>query len=577
MECGGKLDSTSRSSSARVIKLLLYPFLLCALQVYGSDADDTRVATAARLYAENRWSEVVEVTTGSPQESPEMDWYRGLALARMERWEEARSAFEAGWAKKPADKRFPIELAGVEYKEKKFSQAKTYIKLALKLDPGDAYARDFLATLYFLDGNLEAAVDQWNRTGKPEIADVRWDPAPKVRPTILNSAFAFSPLSVMRLEDLRTTEERLRNLQIFSRFQFELSPAEENAFKATLRSAERNGWGDGKLDGLLSLFRGLPYQTIFPEYYNLKRSAMNVTGLVRWDAQKRRLYSSLSFPLEGAAQRRLQIYFDGRNENWDLNGTFQAAASPITDLKLRKEEVGIELRSVINGRWSWHTAVSFAHRDFGHFAQVNLAAEPLFTTSSTLKYGAGLDFRVLQSTERRLTIDSSISAELGKAFTRPLGVFGKVGGGVSFHWFPQARGNDYEVTGRFRLGRVDGRIPFDEVYMLGLERDNDLWMRGISGTRDGKKGSALLGRNFVLWNGEIDKIVYQGSFFTIKLGPFLDVGRINDSSGSFGSSGWAWNPGGQCKISVLGSFTVVLSYGRDIHGARNTFYATALH
>lgn len=560
-----------------MIKRLLLPCVLFALQLHGAGADAARAAAAAKLYAQSRWSEVVEVTSGPPGNSPDMDWYRGLALARLERWEEARSAFASGWAKRPTDKRFPIELAGVAYKEKKFSQAKTYLKRALKLDPGDAYARDFLATLYFLDGNLEAAVEQWNRIGKPVIADLRSDPSPKVRPALLNSVFAFSPMSEMRLEDLRTTQARLQNLQIFPRFQFDLSPQGENAFATTFRPVERNAWGDGKLDALLSLFRGLPYQTVFPEYYNLNRSAMNVTGLVRWDAQKRRLYTSLSFPIEGAPQRRLQVYFDGRNENWDLSRTFQAAASPITDLKLQKEEAGIELRSVVNGRWSWRTGASFAHRSFARFAPANPAAAPLFTSGSTLKYRAGLDYWILQNAERRLTIGSNLSAELGKAFTRPLGVFGKVAGGVSLHWFPQSRGSDYELTLQFRMGRVAGRSPFDELYILGLERDNDLWMRGTLGTRSGKKGSAPLGRSYVLWNGEFDKIVYQGSFLTLKLGPFLDGGRITDPSGSFVSNGWAWNPGGQCKISVLGNFTVVLSYGRDIRGARNAFYATALH
>ena len=39
-----------------------------------------------------------------------------------------------------------------------------------------------------------------------------------------------------------------------------------------------------------------------------------------------------------------------------------------------------------------------------------------------------------------------------------------------------------------------GKFPFDELFMLGLERDNDLEMRGHIGTRDGRKGSAPLGR-----------------------------------------------------------------------------------
>jgi hypothetical protein len=74
----------------------------------------------------------------------------------------------------------------------------------------------------------------------------------------------------------------------------------------------------------------------------------------------------------------------------------------------------------------------------------------------------------------------------------------------------------------------------------------------------------------------MDKNVYRGPFFTIKLGPFLDTGAIADPSGLFGSQRWLWDTGAQCKVRVLGRVTVVISYGRDLRGARNVVYASAL-
>jgi hypothetical protein len=66
--------------------------------------------------------------------------------------------------------------------------------------------------------------------------------------------------------------------------------------------------------------------------------------------------------------------------------------------------------------------------------------------------------------------------------------------------------------------------------MLGLERDNDLWMRGHIGTRDGRKGSAPLGRNYFLSNWEAEKNVYGNGLLTLKLGPFVDTGKITDTN-----------------------------------------------
>jgi len=87
---------------------------------------------------------------------------------------------------------------------------------------------------------------------------------------------------------------------------------------------------------------------------------------------------------------------------------------------------------------------------------------------------------------------------------------------------------------------------------------------------------APLGRRYFLANWEMDKNVYSNGIFTVKLGPFLDSGRITDPSGLFGSRQWLWDTGAQCKVRVLGSITVVLIYGRDLRSGRNVFYGTVL-
>jgi hypothetical protein len=132
------------------------------------------------------------------------------------------------------------------------------------------------------------------------------------------------------------------------------------------------------------------------------------------------------------------------------------------------------------------------------------------------------------------------------------------------------------MQARFRAGATAGKATLDELFELGIERDNDLWLRGHAGTLDGRKGAAPLGRRFFLSNWEMDKNIYGNGFVTLKLGPLLDTGAIADSSGFFGSRRWLWDAGAQCKIQVLGSLNVVLSYGRDLRGGHNAFYATVL-
>ena len=541
--------------------------------------------TVKRLYAEKRWDEIVRLApVSSPEQPAELDYYRGMALARLERWKEAKEAFESGRRKQPQDKRFPTELAGVAFKQQNFTEATAELRRALRLDSGDRYAVDFLATVYLLEGNVEAALDRWNRVEKPQIENVTIDPRPRVDPILLDRAFTFSPASVLNLADLRTTEARINALGIFPRYEFALSgrPDEKGEeggkFDLVFRSTERNGWGSSTVAGLVSLLRGLPYLTVYPEWYNLKRSATNLQSLVRWDAEKRRLFATLSGPLERDPKWRYRVYVDGRKENWDISRTFFGngfgSAAPVSDLKLEKLEAGAEIQSIESGRWSWKTGADLSHRRFGNFTPANSEATAFFTDGYALKYDAELDAHVLRDPERRITVDSTASGQLGKMLGHGADPFAKVEGTLGVHWLPQPQGDDYETSARVQAGQTFGQPPFDELFTLGLERDNDLWLRAHIGTRKGRKGAAPLGRNYVLANWDIDKKIYENGFLDLKMGPFLDSGKIYDPSRDFGSRVWLWDAGGQLKVRILGGPSVVFYYGKDLRSGHNAFYLT---
>ena len=129
------------------------------------------------------------------------------------------------------------------------------------------------------------------------------------------------------------------------------------------------------------------------------------------------------------------------------------------------------------------------------------------------------------------------------------------------------------MQGKVRAGWTFGQSPFDELFSLGVERDNDLWLRAHVGTRDGRKGNAPMGRSYFLSNWEFDKNVYRNSFISLRLGPLLDIGKITDSSVGLGSRQWLWDLGAQAKVRVLGQ-SVAFSYGKDLRSGNNAFYVS---
>jgi tetratricopeptide (TPR) repeat protein len=566
-------SAAERAASRAIVILVL--IALCRLPG-GAQAVPSLPEAAEQvrqLFEQQRWAEVVREVESRSVRDAEIDFYYGSALAQLGRWADARAAFLAGRRLRPSDKRFPIELGGVAFKEKDYAGAIRWLRRGLRIDPHDSYANDFLATAYFLQGNLEAALKYWNRVGKPQIENVRTPPELKIDPALLDRAFAFAPASTLRLDQLTASQARVGGLGVFPVYSFSLAARADGKFDLDFRARERNGWGANRWEALASTFRGLFYQTIYPAYYNVHGSAANLESLVRWDAQKRRLWAAFSSPFERNPKYRYQLSVDLRNENWDVFPSFTGPAPLLGALNLRKESVAGEVTSFASGRWGWSMGAEFSDRQYRNIFPGTALAPEILLNGPQLKHLAELNYMLWRTPEERFSLKTSISSGAARIWSDSPKLFEKLQGSAEAQWFPQSKGDDYAMAAQLRAGKTFGQVPFDELFMLGLERDNDLWMRAHIGTRDGRKGSAPLGRQYFLSNWEMDKNLYNNGFFGVKLGPVLDVGRITDPSPGLGSNKWLWDTGAQAKFSVLG-VGVTFVYGKDLRSGNNAFYFT---
>jgi hypothetical protein len=547
-------------------------FLVAAFSCFPGNAESDSRLTAKQLFEQERWPELVQLLQPAPRVSADLDYYYGVALAHLARWDEARKALSDGRRLAPNDTRFPIELAGVAFKQKKYRETRHDLLRALQLDPKDAYANEFLATVYFLEGNLDAALKYWNRTGKPEIVEVRSEPALRVRPALLDHAFAFAPASTLTLDELLASNIRLRGLEIFPTYKINLEARPDGKFDASFRAQELNGFGNSKLQALVRMFSGILFEEITPEYYNLHGSGTNITSLFRFDTDKRRAAATVSGPLGENPRWRYSVGTDLRNENWTIQTSFTGPSTVLGATNLRRESVGAEISRFVGARWSWTIGLELSHRDFRSVVPGIALTPQLLAKGYQIKQKTQFTYELWRSPEKRLVISSSADSQAGRLWSQPGQSFEKLQGMIGVHWFPGERGDDYETQWRVHAGKTFGQIPFDELFMLGVDRDNDLPLRAHIGTRHGQKGSAPLGRNYFLSSWESDKNVYSDGIFTLKLGPFLDTGKILDSSQTLGSHKWLFDAGPQAKLNVLG-VGVVLLYGKDLRTGNNAFYA----
>jgi len=567
--CAAKLTP----KSAKILLVLLALGLFALAHAQSKFSNDGVSDQVKHLFAEQRWQEIVRLGDSTEHPPGDFDFYYGTALGQVGRLADSQRVFVSGARLLPEDKRFPLELAGVAFKQKHYPQAARFLRRALQLDPNDSYGNDFLGTVYFLQGNTEAALKYWNRVKKPVIAQIQASPVPKINSSLLDRAFAFAPASTLSLTDLLTTDPRIGGLGIFPSYQFDLQAREDGKFDVVFRNQERDGWGQTKLEKLFLLFRKLPFLSVTPEIYNLNHEAINFVSMYRWDAQKRRIAAELSGPFKGNPRFRYGLWADLRDENWDIRNSFQGPAPLLGSLNMRREAVSATFSAFQSGRWQWSAEVEVSHRNFRSVDPGVVLIPSLLARGYQLKQTTRLDVSLWRLPERRLTLDGGLSSQAGRVWSRPSQSFEKLQGSARLHWFPQSRDDDYEVQHSIRAGKTFGAVPFDELFMLGLERDSDLWMRGHIGTRDGRKGSAPLGRDYFLSNWEADKKVYGNGIFAVKLGPFLDTGKISDASDGLGSHEWLWDLGAQAKVRVFGG-GVVFSYGKDLRSGNNAFYVS---
>jgi tetratricopeptide (TPR) repeat protein len=520
------------------------------------------------------WPAVVALAQAQTTRSPDANYDYGMALAHLGRWSGARAALRAGERACPTQKRFPTELAGVAFERKRYPEAAAWLRRALRLDPHDDYANNFAGTVYYLMGNLPAALRYWNRAGKPRIAALNFDPQLRVRHLLLDRAFAFSPQSVLQGSQFATTEARVAGLGIFPAYNIALSARPDGSFDAAFHAVERDGFGTTPLQAAVSTFSGLPYETIYPSFYDIGRSAMNVQSLMRWDEQKRRVWVSLSAPLRDLPQNRWSFSADARDENWAIRSSFTGNAPVLGSLNLETQTGAASVTSFPSGRLQWSMGARYSHRGYRDLVDGTALTPQLTLPGSALGFLGSVEGKPLDLPDRRFSMTTSAISETTRLWSSPPHLIEKLQGSVLAHWFPQAQSNTWEVSQRVRAGGLMGASPFDELFMLGVDRDNDLWLRGHIGTRDGRKGSSPLGTGYFLANSDLYRRVYSNGLLGVQVGPLLDIGRMSAPTSGLSTTQWLFDTGIEAKLTVLGT-NVVLTWGRDLRTGNNAFFGTA--
>jgi len=276
------MSARSHSNVSRLTKhdkrfVMLGAAMLMISGVLAKDDPHENLESLYKLRDRGAWQEIVDSTASVRQLDVERRFLRGVALAHLGRLPEAETELkQAAEQGGPKSGKILVELAGVQFRQKRLDESSKNLRRAIPLGQTDPYVINFLASLYYLQGNLEAAVKYWNRVGKPNIQELTVSPAGILNPLLLDRALAVSPYSDLDLRSLRLTDLRLEMLDIFAGRRYDLSARPDGQFDLSIQTAEKADLpGDSALRSLAMVARELPFQTINADFRNIRRSAVN--------------------------------------------------------------------------------------------------------------------------------------------------------------------------------------------------------------------------------------------------------------------------------------------------------------
>lgn len=513
------------------------------------------------------WLRLVDHLSALYSRTADQEYLLGLSLARLENLDEAEEAFRAGRRKAPADSRFPLGLAGLEFKRGRLSRAEAWLNEARRKGAGADYLNEFLGTIYYLRENLEAALKYWNRLGRPEITALQYESVQPVDPVLFDRFFTFSRNEILTLKELRATQRRIEAARIFSRIRFQLEPAGERTFELRFLSSPRAGVNHGKRAALFTMLKELPFETVRVDLYNPWGEAIAWENSYRWESTRQRLLSRFARRLKRAPQWGYWILFDLRSEVWELNPDFAAVEAGSFDFEKVGGSAGFEYLG--GDDWTVNSDFHLGWREFDRLEK----GDDRFHDGALLRYETQISHVLWRRPEEDLKLETYVKGGLGSVPSDDRSVFSIVEGGLSFSSYFDRSDHDWEVIASARAGRIGEEAPFDQLFILGVDQDSDLWLRGHPATEDGRKGNSPIGNQYLLLSLGIMRPLWENGLINLEIGPFLDSGWIKDTAGQFAPEEWLVDLGVQLNVRLLGDLVVQLSYGRDLKNGDDSFRA----
>ena len=540
---------------------LLFLFAIVAT----AQVDEARLAIDRGEYVR-----AVNILSAALAERPTSDTYLylGIAYGHMKEYQKAEDVLKEGGQRFPEDSRFHNELADLFLQNNDVDAARSELSRTLAADPNNSYAVDLLASIDMSEGEVQAALRLWNRSGRPLINDILHNSYLTFGSWVVKDAVSFHPSGVLRYGEWKTTESRLFETENFANVGLEIEPTSvPDQYNAVVRTTPRANTLSGFAFNLL---KGVPLDTSYLDVWNIGNSGINFNGNYRWDKNRRRAEGQLKVPLPIWGLLHLEIGNTWRSERWDLSPSIRPEFRPRARFDYKSNGLRIHVKQIPGYRVEFGAGFEYRNR----------ASKGDLPELSTDSRNTG---KVTVETNIRLA-DGAYQNRLHlEAFAARRSILGdaQFSGGVAEldNRVTLSKDTRTYLDWTIKTGTSRGGLPVEDYFVLGLDTHAENPLRGHTAADHGRYGRGPMGTDFVLINTDVDRRLATIPFFntlgipflTVKWQVFFDGAKTWDRNRIFQQGKLLLDTGGGVRFETpTHSFNLI--YGRSLREGKNVLF-----
>ena len=220
----------------------------------------------------------------------------GVRLGRAGELEAAWVNLQAATALWPDSAAAWREMAGIRFRQKKWSDAASLARRATRLDPADVLAWRLLGASLYLESRTEDALDAWNRVGEPRLDLTRVEGLTRTRFTVVSDRMGLDSGSLITARSFRRAQRRLSDIPVIGASRLDCRPLPGGIAEIETAVLERPLFLSGPEGAVALGLRSLVDRELAISISGLTGNGERWEAAWRWEANRPRQRLGVSAP-----------------------------------------------------------------------------------------------------------------------------------------------------------------------------------------------------------------------------------------------------------------------------------------